>query len=90
MMTQPDLMKPPPRGPPETDGTHPQEPPKSKIPVLEKHLVDQLSTEEISSLSSKFQEAADAEKKAHLKFFCPSFIGLFFSDQLVPVVFTHS
>jgi hypothetical protein len=59
-------MKPPPRGPPESDGTHPQEPPKSKIPVLEKLLVDQLSTEEQNSLSSKFQEAADAEKKAHL------------------------
>ncbi|KAF3341314.1 calcium-binding protein [Carex littledalei] len=63
MMMQPGLMKPPPRGPPESDGIHPQEPPKSKIPVLEKHLTNQLSKEEQNSLSSKFQEAADAEKK---------------------------
>lgn len=69
MMMQPGLMKPPPRGPPESDGTHPQEPPKSKIPVLEKHLTDQLSKEEQNSLSSKFQEAADAEKKVHIQLF---------------------
>ncbi|KAG7022768.1 hypothetical protein SDJN02_16504 [Cucurbita argyrosperma subsp. argyrosperma] len=37
--------------------------PKSKVPVLEKNLVSQLSTEEQNSLNSKFQEAADAEKK---------------------------
>ncbi|XP_016457705.2 uncharacterized protein LOC107781505 [Nicotiana tabacum] len=36
---------------------------KPKVPVLEKHLVDQLSTEEQDSLNSKFQEATDAEKK---------------------------
>nr|GMC57247.1 epidermal growth factor receptor substrate 15-like 1 [Ipomoea batatas] len=36
---------------------------KPKVPVLEKHLVDQLSTEEQSSLTSKFKEATDAEKK---------------------------
>ncbi|KAG1361086.1 epidermal growth factor receptor substrate 15 [Cocos nucifera] len=36
---------------------------KSRVPVLEKHLVDQLSSEEQSSLNSKFLEAADAEKK---------------------------
>lgn len=71
MMMQPGLMKPSPRGPPESDGTQPQEPPKSKIPVLEKHLVDQLSKEEQNSLSSRFQDAADAEKKAHLQPFTP-------------------
>lgn len=38
--------------------------PKSKVPVLEKNLVSQLSTEEQNSLNTKFQEAADAEKKA--------------------------
>ncbi|KAL0560898.1 hypothetical protein IC582_001315 [Cucumis melo] len=37
--------------------------PKSKVPVLEKNLISQLSTEEQNSLNSKFQEAADAEKK---------------------------
>ncbi|XP_022968928.1 epidermal growth factor receptor substrate 15-like 1 [Cucurbita maxima] len=37
--------------------------PKSKVPVLDKNLVSQLSTEEQNSLNSKFQEAEDAEKK---------------------------
>ncbi|KAJ3672337.1 hypothetical protein LUZ60_007058 [Juncus effusus] len=50
-------------GPRETDGPGPQEPPKSRVPVLEKHLVDQLSKEEVDSLTSKFQEASDADKK---------------------------
>ncbi|XP_059280826.1 actin cytoskeleton-regulatory complex protein PAN1-like isoform X2 [Lycium ferocissimum] len=36
---------------------------KPKVPVLEKHLIDQLSTEEQGSLNTKFQEATDAEKK---------------------------
>ncbi|KAL3838817.1 hypothetical protein ACJIZ3_023408 [Penstemon smallii] len=36
---------------------------KAKVPVLEKHLLDQLSTEEQDSLNKKFQEAKDAEKK---------------------------
>ncbi|KAJ4776426.1 Calcium-binding EF hand protein-like [Rhynchospora pubera] len=63
MMMPPGMVKPPPRGPPESDGTQPPAPPKSKVPVLEKNLVDQLSKEEQDSLSSKFQEASDAEKK---------------------------
>lgn len=37
---------------------------KSKVPVLEKHLVNQLSTEEQNSLNSRFQEATEADKKA--------------------------
>ncbi|XP_022879738.1 epidermal growth factor receptor substrate 15-like 1 isoform X2 [Olea europaea var. sylvestris] len=36
---------------------------KPKVPVLEKHLVDQLSSEEQDSLNTKFQDAKDAEKK---------------------------
>lgn len=36
---------------------------KPRVPVLEKHLVDQLSNEEQSSLNSKFQEATEADKK---------------------------
>lgn len=36
---------------------------KPRVPVLEKHLVDQLSTEEQSSLNSKFQEATEADTK---------------------------
>ncbi|KAL8160628.1 hypothetical protein V2J09_002165 [Rumex salicifolius] len=36
---------------------------KAKVPVLEKHLVDQLSEEEQKSLNSKFQEATEAEKR---------------------------
>ncbi|KAG9442569.1 hypothetical protein H6P81_018423 [Aristolochia fimbriata] len=38
-------------------------PPKSRVPTLEKHLVNQLSSEEQSSLNSKLQEATDADKK---------------------------
>lgn len=40
---------------------------KPKVPVLEKHLIDQLSTEEQDSLNMKFQEATDAEKKVDYK-----------------------
>ncbi|KAI3725733.1 hypothetical protein L1987_65525 [Smallanthus sonchifolius] len=36
---------------------------KQTVPVLEKHLVDQLSTDEQKSLNSKFQEATEADKK---------------------------
>ncbi|KAL6521440.1 hypothetical protein OROGR_018009 [Orobanche gracilis] len=36
---------------------------KAKVPVLEKHLLDQLSTEEQDSLNRKFEEAKDAERK---------------------------
>ena len=37
--------------------------PKSRVPELEKHLIDQLSTEEQNSLNSKFKEATEADKK---------------------------
>ncbi|GFY87726.1 calcium-binding EF hand family protein [Actinidia rufa] len=36
---------------------------KSKVPVLEKHIVNQLSEEEQNSLNSKFLEATEANKK---------------------------
>ncbi|KAD7479145.1 hypothetical protein R6Q59_008047 [Mikania micrantha] len=36
---------------------------KPRVPVLEKHLVNQLSSEEQNSLNLKFQEATDADKK---------------------------
>ncbi|KAI3862189.1 hypothetical protein MKX03_007836 [Papaver bracteatum] len=36
---------------------------KSRVPVLEKHLVNQLSNEEQNSLNSKFDEATEADKK---------------------------
>ncbi|XP_073149099.1 uncharacterized protein [Henckelia pumila] len=36
---------------------------KPKVPDLEKHLVDQLSTEEQDSLNKKFEEAKNAEKQ---------------------------
>ncbi|OMO83384.1 hypothetical protein COLO4_22557 [Corchorus olitorius] len=39
---------------------------KSKVPVLEKNFVDQLSQEEQDSLNSKFKEATEANKKALL------------------------
>lgn len=52
--------------PPQTDGAPEAMPQKSRVPVLEKNLVNQLSTEEQSSLNSKFQEATDADKKVLL------------------------
>lgn len=51
----------PPAAPPSDDAVQPRQ--QKKVPMLEKHLVDQLSKEEQSSLSSKFQEAMDADKK---------------------------
>ncbi|KAK7299784.1 hypothetical protein RJT34_10611 [Clitoria ternatea] len=36
---------------------------RSKIPVLEKHLINQLSSEEQNSINLKFQEATEADKK---------------------------
>ncbi|XP_042038142.1 epidermal growth factor receptor substrate 15-like 1 [Salvia splendens] len=44
---------------------HPDEPvqQKAKVPELEKHLLDQLSSEEQNALNKKFEEAKDAEKK---------------------------
>ena len=36
---------------------------KARVPVLEKHLVSQLSEEEQKTINSKFQEATDADKK---------------------------
>lgn len=36
---------------------------KAKVPELEKHLIDQLSTEEQDALTKKFEDAKDAEKK---------------------------
>lgn len=35
----------------------------AKVPVLEKHLVDQLSEDEQKSINTRFQEASDADKK---------------------------
>lgn len=37
---------------------------KSKVPVLEKNLISQLSSGEQDSINSKFQEATEADKKA--------------------------
>ncbi|XP_062081529.1 uncharacterized protein LOC133787405 [Humulus lupulus] len=37
--------------------------PKSRVPELDKHFVDQLSTEEQNSLNTKFKEATEADKK---------------------------
>ena len=45
------------------DDRLPPKPQRAKVPVLEKHLVDQLSEEEQNSLTLKFQEASDANKK---------------------------
>ncbi|XP_039004002.1 epidermal growth factor receptor substrate 15-like 1 [Hibiscus syriacus] len=47
----------------QTDAQTPLASQKSKVPVLEKNLVDQLSQEEQVSLNSRFKEATDANKK---------------------------
>lgn len=60
--------------PSQTDDAPQLMPQKSRVPVLKKHLVHQLSKEEQSSLNSKFQEATDADKKVLL--FEPSVCGL--------------
>ncbi|KAK4747719.1 hypothetical protein SAY87_014305 [Trapa incisa] len=52
----------PPSGP-TVEGDSQADQKKSKVPVLEKHLVDQLSQEEQKSLNSRFQEAMEADKK---------------------------
>ncbi|XP_077246900.1 uncharacterized protein LOC143886702 [Tasmannia lanceolata] len=49
--------------PPQADGAAQSMQPKSRVPVLEKHLVNQLSKEEQSALNSKFQDATEADKK---------------------------
>ncbi|KAF7810724.1 epidermal growth factor receptor substrate 15-like 1 [Senna tora] len=36
---------------------------KSRVPVLEKHLISQLSSDEQNSINSKFQDATEADKK---------------------------
>ncbi|KAF2291685.1 hypothetical protein GH714_028116 [Hevea brasiliensis] len=64
----------PPRPPVQYADEKPPPQLKSKVPVLEKHLVDQLSQEEQDSLKSKFQEAAQADKKALLKLFVHSIL----------------
>ncbi|KAK9164903.1 hypothetical protein Scep_000094 [Stephania cephalantha] len=48
---------------PQADGGVQSNQQKSKVPVLEKHLVNQLSKEEQDSLNTKFQEAMEADKK---------------------------
>lgn len=57
---------------------------KPKVPVLEKHRVDQLSTEEQSSLTSKFKEATDAEKKVIILNFKFRWFSSFKLANLVP------
>ncbi|KAG2608650.1 hypothetical protein PVAP13_4NG338600 [Panicum virgatum] len=61
----PSSMKPPSRRPLslDADDTVKAEQQKPKIPVLEEHLVGQLSKEEQDALDAKFKEASDADKK---------------------------
>ncbi|KAE8695870.1 Kinase superfamily protein isoform 1 [Hibiscus syriacus] len=60
----------------QTDAQMPPAPQKSKVPVLEKNLVDQLSQEEQDSLNSRFKEATDANKKAFPLLYGISGVGL--------------
>ncbi|GJM97380.1 hypothetical protein PR202_ga14303 [Eleusine coracana subsp. coracana] len=61
----PSSMKPPSRRPlsMDADDTVQAEQQKPKIPVLEKHLIGQLSKEEQDTLEAKFKEASEADKK---------------------------
>jgi len=61
----PSSMKPTSRRPLplDADDTVKAEQQKPKIPVLEEHLVGQLSKEEQGTLDAKFKEASDADKK---------------------------
>lgn len=61
----PSSMKPPSRRPLplDADDTVKVEQQKPKVPVLEEHLVGQLSKEEQDTLDAKFKEASDADKK---------------------------
>jgi len=54
---------------PQSDEGPQNKPQKSKIPVLEKHLINQLSSDEQNSINSKFQEATEADKKVPLLFY---------------------
>ncbi|KAK7848624.1 eh domain-containing protein 2 [Quercus suber] len=59
---------------------------KAKVPVLEKHLVDQLSTEEQTLLNSRFQEATEADKKALI---LSLFLASFFFSHLIFLLDSH-
>ncbi|KAK3134626.1 hypothetical protein QOZ80_6AG0551480 [Eleusine coracana subsp. coracana] len=61
----PSSMKPPSRRPlsMDADDTVQAEQQKPKIPVLEKHLIGQLSKEEQDALEAKFKEASEADTK---------------------------
>jgi hypothetical protein len=63
----PSSMKPTSRRPLplDADDTVKAEQQKPKIPVLEEHLVGQLSKEEQGTLDAKFKEASDADKKVY-------------------------
>lgn len=69
----PSSMKPPSRRPLplDADDTIKAEQQKPKVPVLEEHLVGQLSKEEQDALDAKFKEASEADKKVY------SFLVLF-------------
>ena len=47
---------------------------KSKVPVLEKHLISQLSSDEQNSINLKFQEATEADKKAFILSSTPTIV----------------
>jgi epidermal growth factor receptor substrate 15 len=63
----PSSMKPPSRRPLplDADDTIKPEQQKPKVPVLEEHLVGQLSKEEQDTLDAKFNEASVADKKVY-------------------------
>lgn len=60
----PTARRPPrPAAVPQSDEAPQNKQQKPRVPVLEKHLISQLSSDEQNSINSKFQEAAEADKK---------------------------
>lgn len=55
---------------------------KSRVPVLEKNLITQLSSDEQNSINSKFQEATEADKKVLYLDFFAAFLLLCFVWQV--------
>ena len=58
---------------------------KPRVPLVEKHLVDQLSKEEQDALNSKSQEATEADKKVYYVIFSPFSFYFCFSLSLLSV-----
>jgi hypothetical protein len=90
----PSSMKPPSRRPlsMDADDTVQAEQQKPKIPVLEKHLIGQLSKEEQDALEVKFKEASEADKKVCSSVFLTHLLEMFqepYSERFPQSLYYH-